>query len=455
MPKETLQGILTNLFGDQASAEREIIKIVKKSYDEAYIVYSFVIHFFFYFLLILPPFFSLGLDILPFLVCISMIRTALLFQKYLALKTLRHVIFLAGLATDALFYTCIGYTLHSFPSLENFYLSNAYLMVCSILIILYSMRLERLSCAVASFYFTVFHIIYIFFIPDILVEQTTLFSRIFPILTFIGAGLVGSVFIVNKQKSISDLYKLSEERRFMKQELALAKKVQDALFPRGTKIPGLKYKYYRKNPNVIGGDFFDFVQLREGNVGVFLTDVAGHGISSAMVASIMKVLVSTIPYRFKLSPSKLLDYLDEKLVNDLNRYHASAIYLFFDFLEKKVQIGNAGHPYMIHAPKGKDFYEIETDGAILGFNIRRPIAIEKSIHFSPGDRFVIYTDGLTESMTSKGEELGACGFLQILNANKDLDELAKLEDAILLQLSHDFGISSFADDMMILLLELE
>jgi serine phosphatase RsbU (regulator of sigma subunit) len=260
---------------------------------------------------------------------------------------------------------------------------------------------------------------------------------------------------MNKRKGISDLYKLSEERRFIQQELELAKKVQDALFPKEVKIPGLNYKYYRKNPNVIGGDFFDFVQLREGNVGVFLTDVAGHGISSAMVASIMKVLVSTIPYRYKLSPAKLLEYLDEKLVKDLNKYHASAIYLFFDFLEHKVKIGNAGHPYMMHCPKGQGFYEIETEGAILGFNIRSPIAIEKSVSFGSGDRFFVYTDGLIESIASDGNELGTTGLLKILNQHNDIDKLVGLEQAILTDIKAEFGIDSFSDDTMFLILELD
>ncbi|TGN19192.1 PP2C family protein-serine/threonine phosphatase [Leptospira idonii] len=452
---QTLYKYFHDLFKKPNRTDFEIIQLVELKYDREYIFYTFIIHFIAYFLLILPPFFSFRAEVLPYLLGITIARLVLLLQSYTKIVNLGFVIYVSGFIADALLYIAIAYSIHKIPSLENYYLANAYLMVFIIPILLFSFRVQRSACLYPGFFLILFHCVYIYFLPDVFWDETTHFSKIFPIITFAGTSLVGSVFILNKRKNITDLYRLSEERRYIQQELELAKKVQDALFPKDLDINGLKYKYYRKNPNLIGGDFFDFVQLREGNVGVFLTDVAGHGISSAMVASIMKVLVSTIPYRFKLSPSKLLEYLDERLAKDLNKYHASAIYVFFDFIEKKMNIGNAGHPYIIHCPKDGSFQEIETEGAILGFNIRSPIVYEKIMEFQSGDRFVIYTDGLIESTTSKGVELGADGFLQILNKNKELRKLQDLEISILHELKSEFGIESFSDDTMFLLLEVD
>ncbi len=453
MPK--LRELILDFFRSETKIESEVVAILKESYDREYISYSFILHFFFYFLLLLPPYFHLIPEVLPFLLGITVARLLLLIQRKRKDKYLKNLIFGIGIVADGLFYFSIGYALIKLPTIENFYLSNAYLMVSSILILLYSMRLNKLSCFIGAIYFSLFHLAFISFMPEALISETSFFARAFPILTFIGSGFIGSIFIINKRKNISSLYRLSEERRFMQQELELAKKVQDALFPKDLLIPGLRYKYYRENPNMIGGDFFDFVQLREGNVGVFLTDVAGHGISSALVASILKVLVSTINYRNKLSPSKLLDFLDERLVKDLNKYHASAIYLFFDFQELKLRIGNAGHPYLIHCPRGDSYYEIETDGAILGFNIRHPIAVEKTVSFGPGDRFFVYTDGLIESITSSGMELGTEGLLQILNKHREIRKIEELEAAILADIKSDFGIDAFLDDTMFLILEIE
>ncbi len=451
----TLGQFYRELFLSDGKEEPTVIRLVKDNYDRDYISYAFFVHFFFYFLLLLPPYYHTISEILPFLIGITFARLPLFLFRNKLNQRINLFILLSGFFADGFFYFLVCYALNLIPTLENFYLSNAYLMVSTILILLYSLRLSKVTCIVAASYFTLFHITYLLFIPHSLVEATSLFARAFPILTFIGSGLIGSIFILDKRKSISDLYNLSEERKFIQQELELAKKVQDALFPGDVLIPGIKYKYYRKNPNLIGGDFFDFVQLREGNVGVFLTDVAGHGISSAMVASIMKVLVSTIPYRFKLSPAKLLEYLDQKLVKDLNKYHASAIYLFFDFMEKKIKIGNAGHPYLIYCPKAGDFSEIETDGSILGFNIRSPIVVEKTISFQSGDRLFVYTDGLIESISAEGQELGTDGLLKILNQHKDIVRLDLLETAILSELKAEFGIDAFLDDTMFLILHID
>ena len=59
--------------------------------------------------------------------------------------------------------------------------------------------------------------------------------------------------------------------------------------------------------------------MREGNVGIFITDVAGHGYSSAMVAAMLKVMVSTLPYYLKLDPTGLLGYIDQKISGEFKR----------------------------------------------------------------------------------------------------------------------------------------
>jgi serine phosphatase RsbU (regulator of sigma subunit) len=365
------------------------------------------------------------------------------------------MIYASGIVADGLTYLVFIFSISKIPTLENYYIINSLLVVLILPILLYSVRLDPKACFYSAGYFTVLHFLYVYMIPNVVLDQVSIFAKWFPVGVYWGSAGLGTIFVLNKRKDTAELYNLSEEKRYITQELELAKKVQDALFPSNEKIPGLEFTFYRKNPNLIGGDFFDFVQLREGNVGVFLTDVAGHGISSAMVASIVKVLVSTIPYRFKTSPAKLMDYLDDRLVKDLNKYHASAIYLFFDFIEKKCLIGNAGHPYLILSKKGGRFEEIETEGPILGFNIKIPPVIEKEIQINSGDRFFIYTDGLIESLDKNGISLESEGLLAILNKHVGCRNLKELESNILIELRERFGIDTFSDDTMFLILEVD
>ncbi|MBL0955338.1 MAG: SpoIIE family protein phosphatase [Leptospira sp.] len=443
------------IFHKPTKQEWDILKLAEPRFDKEYTYSVFLTHFIVYSLLFVPPFAEIRMEILPYLLGVTILRFVLLLQFYTKSISIEKVIYFSGFLSDGLIYLVFLKGIQTFPTLSHFYLLNSYLMSFIIPILLYSTRLNPWGCILSAIYFTGFHLSYTFQIPIEIAEKSSYFSQYFLLLVYWGSALLGVVFVYNKRKDTTDMYSLSEEKRFMLQELELAKRVQDALFPGNIKIPNLTFTFYRKSPNVIGGDFFDFVQLREGNVGVFLTDVAGHGISSAMVASIMKVLVSTIPYRFKTAPARLMDYLDDRLAHDLNKYHASAIYLFFDFIEKKLTIGNAGHPYLILAKKGEDFQELETQGAILGFNIKVPPISEKILPITKGDRFFIYTDGLIESMDHKGNCLGTEGLLALLNRHRNSENVKELENNLLHELKTKFGLDTFSDDTMFLILEVE
>lgn len=443
------------IFHKPTKQEWDILKLAEPRFDKEYTYSVFLTHFIVYSLLFVPPFAEIRMEILPYLLGVTILRFVLLLQFYTKSISIEKVIYFSGFVSDGLIYLVFLKGIETFPTLSHFYLLNSYLMSFIIPILLYSTRLNPWGCILSAIYFTGFHLSYIFLLPIEIAERSSYFSQYFLLLVYWGSALLGVIFVYNKRKDTTDMYSLSEEKRFMLQELELAKRVQDALFPGNIKIPNLTFTFYRKSPNVIGGDFFDFVQLREGNVGVFLTDVAGHGISSAMVASIMKVLVSTIPYRFKTAPARLMDYLDDRLANDLNKYHASAIYLFFDFIEKKLTIGNAGHPYLILAKKGEDFQELETQGAILGFNIKVPPISEKILPITKGDRFFIYTDGLIESMDHTGNCLGTEGLLALLNRHRNSENVKELENNLLYELKTKFGLDTFSDDTMFLILEVE
>ncbi|MCZ8344382.1 MAG: PP2C family protein-serine/threonine phosphatase [Leptospira sp.] len=452
---QSLYRYLKDIFKAPNQSTVQILKLIEPRYDKEYTYYSFLIHFFVYLLLVIPGLDQIRIQILPILLCVSIARLILLLQYYTKTISLPFMIYSSGIIADGLLYSVFIIGMIETPSVENFFIFSTIQIVLILSILLYSVRLDSKACFYSAGYFTILHLIYLRFVPDLILDSVSNFTKYFPIGIFFGSATIGTIFVLNKRKDTAELYNLSEEKRYIQQELELAKKVQDALFPSNEKIFGIEYTFYRKNPNLIGGDFFDFVQLREGNVGVFLTDVAGHGISSAMVASIVKVLVSTLPYRFKTSPAKLMSYLDDRLVKDLNKYHASAIYLFFDFVEKKCILGNAGHPYLIMAKKNGPFEEVVTEGPILGFNIKIPPVVEKEIQIESGDRFFIYTDGLIETLDKDGVSLESEGLLEILNKHSDVKNLKELEAKILLELRDRFGIDTFSDDTMFLIIEVD
>lgn len=332
------------------------------------------------------------------------------------------------------------------------YLNNFYISL-SLLVVVHSFRFNKFSCLIPGVSFIILHLLSLYILSFISSFEWGWIAFL-PEAGYILAMLIGTGLIYIRRTDIRMISQLHNEKTVITQELQLAKKVQDTLFPYDVEMNGLRFEVFRQSHNYIGGDFYDFVQLREGNVGVFLTDIAGHGISSAMVASIMKVMVATIPYHMKLDPVKLLSHLDKHLDKDLSNYHASAIYMFLDFQTKVMTIGNAGHPYLIYCPLGGNFEEVVTNGSILGFHIRDPIVENIQIKFQTGDRFFIYTDGLVESPTEEGDVISETDLLSILNKRRLIDDISIMKEMIIEDVYKDYGLKSFTDDTMFLLFEI-
>jgi serine phosphatase RsbU (regulator of sigma subunit) len=426
--------------------EKYDLKIDKRF---AYIV--FITQFsFFLILFYLPPetvpvvFVNhIGITLISFLLALFAYYEILVSLALNVLLTMIHIIIFLTIGQ-------LQYLMNGGLSVE--YLNGFYISL-SILIMVHAFRFHQSSCIIPGISFIFFHLISLFFLSrysdDFLSIQAFL-----PEGSYVLSMLVGTGIIIFRRKDLKKIEEMNREKSVFAQELQLAKKVQDTLFPVDAEINGLKFEVFRQSHNFIGGDFYDFIQLREGNTGIFLTDIAGHGISSAMVASIMKVVVATIPYRLKLDPVKLLAHLDVHLERNLNSYHASAIYLFIDYQTKTLSLGNAGHPYLIYCPVGGQFREIETNGSILGFHIRDPIVDQIDINFNVGDRFFMYTDGLVESPTETNSNITEEDLLTILNNRRNIEDIAIIKELIIEDIYKNYKLKHFTDDTMFLLFEL-
>lgn len=343
------------------------------------------------------------------------------------------------------FYDC------SFKSSPNFGFSTfLWISIYSLWTYVY-LKVSSKQFRIALILLFVILIGYSFFLMD---SETSFLGLIQTLLFAIPFVVLAKLLEIENKKKHKDYLKVLKENKVIRMDLRLARNIQEALFPKLEPIHGLKYDVYRQLQNHIGGDFFDFIKLREGNVGIFMTDVAGHGVSSAMIAAMIKVLVSTIPYVYKQDPSALLTYLDNKMANDYKSEHATAVYIFINFQTKMIHLANAGHPYVIYQKKGEDFHEIETQGALLGYNIQSPIAENYSFSYSSGDRFIIYTDGLIEDINPKGEYLGPEGFLKILNLLKD-EPTENFKEKLIIEICSFYQKTMFIDDAMFMIFELE
>lgn len=155
----------------------------------------------------------------------------------------------------------------------------------------------------------------------------------------------------------------------------------------------------------IGGDFYGFHEIDSSRIGVLLTDVSGHGIPSAMVSSMIKLSFDLVEDRAH-DPSALLCSLNKMLINNIEKNFITACYCFLDLSGMNLYVGNAGHPAIFLWKCCSNMLEaIRPRGMFLGRFPNIDFVTEKH-PLEAGDKIIIYTDGITETMNKKGELFG-------------------------------------------------
>ncbi|TGK55249.1 serine/threonine-protein phosphatase [Leptospira wolffii] len=432
----------------EVSAWKDFVRI-----DQSFIRLAFFLHFSVYLLLLIPEVRDSGRAAVYFglILSLNVLSIVLSFQR----KYLPAVIHGTNCTITFLVMLILNDSFYVFDDFHSLQLYNNYFLLVGFLVLFQMFRLKIKGCLLTALYSVLLHLGFVFFkLKDSPIHGFPLVLFV-PDMVYLILSLIGTAIVVIVRRLVRISSELDSEYRFLQHELQIARKVQETLFPEEISIKGFRYEVFRSTPNEIGGDFYDFIQLREGNTGVFLTDIAGHGIASALVASFIKIMVATMPYRLKLHPVRLLEYLDETLLRQFKSHHASAVYIFFDFISKEIHFANGGHPYLIHSQNGEEFREIETTGSILGFGIKRPIAELVSVPIISGERLFLYTDGLIENRNPQGKQLGSEGLIEILNRNKSVRDLKQFKEFVQTELLAFFRDAEFEDDTLFLIIEME
>jgi sigma-B regulation protein RsbU (phosphoserine phosphatase) len=231
------------------------------------------------------------------------------------------------------------------------------------------------------------------------------------------------------------------ERVALEGELATARDIQRSILP--TSMPaveGLTFAARYEPASSVAGDLYDFVAADASRVGVLVADVAGHGVPAAMIASMVKVAVSSHA-RLADDPASLLRELNATLRRDVRRNFVTATYLWFD--GRTVTVSNAGHapPVIV---RGNEVIELGPHGVLLGrFAIAAYSSATESLQ--PGDRIAAWTDGIVEARNARGEEFGEERLHALLRTGASPDTI--VEDVLRWR-------AGDADDLTIVIVEI-
>lgn len=207
----------------------------------------------------------------------------------------------------------------------------------------------------------------------------------------------------NSRRTEAERDELSLKNSILHNELQMARKIQQKLIPSSSPSPDI-YALY-KPMEELGGDLYDFIRFRENrNIGIFVSDVSGHGVPASLVTSMIKSII-TNSQKLKYDPSKLLAHLNKMLVNMTADNFITAFYGIYNPDTRKLVYSNAGHnppivifndrSTMLDYEKGKSIPLAIADEEELAL-IREPFT-NITVRLPENSKLILYTDGLMEA----------------------------------------------------------
>lgn len=261
----------------------------------------------------------------------------------------------------------------------------------------------------------------------------------------------------NKRGSIEVLTDISNQKRLereltkayleMQSELDFASKIQDKLLPNKGMFRNIRVDYKYLPSKKLSGDLFDVYEIDKNHIGLYIVDVAGHGVAASMLTVFIRQTIYNIG-KNTFQPSRVLKRLQEsfkELGLTPDRYF-TIFYAIYNLKDRTLKYANAGHNSIPIIYNDQTYIRLVNYGLpILGFDIETNYT-DKSVTLNDGDHLFLYTDGLIEAKNTDGDEFGEDRVKEII-LKSDGDLLDNLETAI-----NEFSDIETNDDIAMMLL---
>lgn len=207
--------------------------------------------------------------------------------------------------------------------------------------------------------------------------------------------------------------------------------------------------------STLGGDFYDVIEEGD-DLNITIADVSGHGLSSSLITALYKMaLHKFVTVNNKLQTNEVCHLLNSDLCKFIKTGdYITAFLIFLDKTTNTMTYSSAGHPYPLHYSANEDKIEmIEANGLPFAMldNQKYPI---KSLKFNPGDKLLLYTDGITEAVSPEHGMFKKEKLVDLLQKHK-LCSSYELMSNIYTDLVEYAQSNDFDDDISMLLLEIK
>jgi sigma-B regulation protein RsbU (phosphoserine phosphatase) len=221
---------------------------------------------------------------------------------------------------------------------------------------------------------------------------------------------------------------LREKQRQINEDLKAAAAIQKSLLPSAQlHLDNVEVEWRFYPCELIGGDIFNLFKIRDEYLGFYIIDVSGHGVPAALVT--VSITQSLHYYKENislmgcncadnaiLSPSKLLLSLDREYPMERFDKYFTMAYLVLNRCTGELVYANAAHPPPIRLESSGGLQLLEEGGSIIGLGGSIPF-FEGRVTLQPGDKVVLYTDGLVDYQNDRGEFFGEERFYQFLKTH--------------------------------------
>jgi sigma-B regulation protein RsbU (phosphoserine phosphatase) len=207
------------------------------------------------------------------------------------------------------------------------------------------------------------------------------------------------------------IYSMANEKKRLDHDLEIARDIQRILLPaEAPAINGFQIAGINVPARQVSGDYFDYIEVDQDRLGVAIADVSGKGVPASLIMAICRSVLRAEAAR-NPSPADVLRKVNRQLYPDIKEdMFISMAYLILDQRQNEVTLARAGHDAPLwYQRQSQTVTPVKSPGMVVGIDsgsVFDRLTVDFAIPLERDDCLVLYTDGLTETLDSEGDEFG-------------------------------------------------